>query len=320
MRSLLIVAVSLICFSLSSGEALILHTSDGGNNWVREVSGTSSNLNSVSVDIISGAMLAVGDNGTILRRGQDELWVDVSPENLSADLYSVSMGITSAMACGEDGTLLSSFDGGFSWRIWADFESDDVDLLSVNFDPTSPNSFIITGEDGFIYSSKERGIVATDFTFDCVASCVLLCSGFPDQILGSNGNGFSLRSNAEFFITSSVVRGATAIVSGSGRYIAVGENGSLSRYSEENVWVSVPCSSEENLNDVSYLSWGVSAFAVGDNGTAVKSNDNGITWTVIDLRTGRDLTSISGNGAGMACIVGKNSLSRFIQIGGLLRD
>lgn len=320
MRSFLFAAVSLVCFSASSGEALILYTSDNGDSWIREKSGTSSNLNCVSVDIMSGTILAVGDNGTILRRGEEEIWVDVSPEGLSADLYSVSTGIAGSMACGEGGTLLSSFDGGLSWRIWTDFECGNVNLLSVNFDPTHLNTFLITGEDGFVHSSEERGIVATDFTFDCVASCVTLCSGFPDQIIGSNGSGFSLRSESEFSIGNSLLRGATEIVSGSGRYIAVGDSGSLFRYSEENVWESIPTLLEEDLNDVSYLSWGSSACAVGNNGAAMKSNDNGITWTAIDSGTNRDLTSISGNGAGTACIVGKNALSGFSFLFGLLPE
>lgn len=313
MRSILVTLFSLVCFTISNGEALILYSSDNGANWFREESCTSSNLNSVSIDIVTGIALAVGNNGTILRRGLEGRWADVSPEGLSQDLYSVCSQISGSMACGADGALLSSFDGGLSWRIWTDFECGSVDLLSVNFDPTNQNSFLITGENGFVYSSKERGGLLTEVTFDCVASCVTLCRGFPDQIIGRDGKGFSLRSETVFSITNSFLRGATEIISGGGRYIAVGENGSIFRYSEDNVWESIPNTAEDHLNDVSYLLWGQSVCAVGENGTALLSYDNGITWDALDLGTNRDLNSIGGNGAGVACIVGTSAFSDFFS-------
>ncbi|MCP4646524.1 MAG: hypothetical protein GY852_02160, partial [bacterium] len=86
------------------------------------------------------------------------------------------------------------------------------------------------------------------------------------------------------------------------------------------IWQSINSSTEENLNDVSYLVWGLSLCAVGENGTALISNDNGLTWTAIDLETSRDLTSISGNGAGVVCIVGKSALPDFLKIEGLFSE
>ena len=210
---LVCITVFLIQFA-SYGEAIILYSSDNGASWNREESGTLNNLNSVSVDIATGIMLAVGDEGTILRRGEDQTWTDVSPEGLSSDLYSVASGLGGAMVCGAEGTLLSSFDSGLSWRVWSDFDCSNTNLLSVNFDPTHRNSFLLLGEDGYVYSSEEEGLIPTGYISEYVASCVSLCCGFPELILSRDGSGFSLLNNTGFVVANSTLNGATDLVSG----------------------------------------------------------------------------------------------------------
>lgn len=308
-----IAAISILC-SQSFASALIFHTSDGGENWARENSATPNNLNGVSVDIVSGIVLAVGDKGTILRRNEDGTWVNVSPGGLSADLYSVAVGVSSIMSCGADGTLLSSFDGGFSWRVWTDFGHEDTDLYSVNFDPSHPNSFLITGENGFIYSSEEGEFVHTGSGSDFIASCGMLCSGFPELVVGRDGSGYSIRNEIMFNIGDTVIGGATEIVSGGGRYIAVGESGSIYRYSDLDIWERLSSGTVEDLNDVSYLIWGTTACAVGDNGAVLISFDNGVSWEIRTLGTDRDLAAVTGNGAGVACIVGGTALSGLVNL------
>ncbi len=294
-------------------DAIIFYTADNGENWVMEESNTSLDLNDVAMSITTGIAISVGDNGTILRRGEDGIWVDVSPGGLSSDLYSVAVGISGMMACGEDGVLLSSFDGGSNWRVLSDFGHRDTDLFSVNFDPTHSSAFLITGENGFIYSSRDK-LLQTGTTSDFVASCGMLCSGFPEVVLGRNGSGYNIRKEVMFDMVDAVIRGATEIVSGGGRYIAVGDSGSIYRYSDIKVWDSVPSSTGEDLNDVSYLIWGVTACAVGDNGTVLMSYDNGVTWERIDLGTTRDLTAVASNGAGIAFIVGRTAFSGMVNL------
>ncbi|MCK5786337.1 MAG: hypothetical protein KAH54_07245 [Candidatus Sabulitectum sp.] len=300
--------VLLFLFSLSAfAGAIILYTSDGGTSWLQEESNTVFNLNDVALSIVNNTAVAVGDNGTILRRGEHGIWADVSPEGLSADLFSVAVGVSSMMACGADGILLSSFDGGNNWCVLSEFEYGGTDLYSVNFDPTHPNSFLITGENGFVYSSVD-GLVQTGTNSDLVASCGMLCSGFPELVLGREGECYFLGTREPYNIEDAVIRGATEIVSGGGRYIAVGENGSVIRYSNLDIWDSIVSGTGEYLNDVSYLTWGMTACAVGENGTVLVSGDNGFTWERVNVETTRDLTAVAGNGAGVACIVGRNAL------------
>jgi len=291
----------------------VVYTSDGGENWSLEETGTFFNLNDVSVSIATGTAIAVGDHGVVLRREDSGTWTDVSPGELTANLYSVAVGISGIMACGERGTLLSSFDNGSSWRVWTEFGHDDINLLSVNFDPTHPNSFLITGEHGFVYSSTD-GIVTAGGDEDLIGSCGKLCSGFPDVILGRNGFGYFIRSLERFTVGDVDLRGTTEIVSGGSRYMAAGEGGCIYRYEAEGVWKRMNSGTSEDLNDISFLSWDTSACAVGDNGTVLISKDNGTSWTKVDIGVSASLTAVSGNGSGVGFIVGNSILSGVFDV------
>ncbi|MCK5841177.1 MAG: hypothetical protein KAH31_03340 [Candidatus Sabulitectum sp.] len=295
-----------------SAEALILYTSDAGESWDREESNTLFCLNDVAISITTGIAISVGDNGTILRRGEDETWADVSPEGFTADLYSVAVGVSGMMACGEDGALLSSFDGGTGWRILDNFQHSGIDLYSVNFDPTHPNSFLIVGEDGFIYSSED-GLVETESSSDYVASCGTLCNGFPDLIVERDGRAYRIQSENNFIIDNTILSGATEIVTGGSRYTVVGERGSIYRLLPQNEWECIAPITEENLNDVAYIMWGQTLCAVGKNGTVLISEDNGLTWEISNPETSRDLNAVAGNGAGIACIVGSSVMSGMVN-------
>jgi len=291
----------------------ILHTSDNGENWSLEESNTNFNLNDVSVSIATGTAIAVGDYGVVLVREDDGTWTDVSPVGLTADLYSVAVGVSGTMACGARGTLLSSFNNGRSWRVWSEFGHEDIDLLSVSFDPTHPSSFLITGEHGFVYSSKD-GIVSIDSDTDIISSCGKLCSGFPEIVLGRNGIGYIINSSEEFTIGEFELNGATEIVSGGGMYMVTGGNGHIYSFDTGGEWKRVNTGISEDLNDVSFLSWGTTVCAVGNNGTVLISEDNGTLWRKTDTGASADFTAVSGNGSGTAFIVGKNILSAFFEI------
>ncbi len=306
------VLLLLLTVKVSAGTP-IMHTSDDGENWSLEESNTNFSLNDVCVSITAGFAVCVGDHGLVLLREDDGTWRDVSPVGLTADLYSVAVGVSGIMACGAGGTLLSSFDNGRSWRVWTEFGHGNIDLLSVNFDPTHPNSFLITGEDGFVYSSTD-GIAVTGDSTDLIGSCGKLCSGFPEIVLGRNGTGYFVENSQGFTVGDVELRGTTEIVSGGSRYMVAGESGCIYRYEAESEWKQMNSGTSENLNDISFLSWGSTVCAVGDNGTILISKDNGTSWRGIDTGIHSDLTAVSGNGSGIAFIVGRSILSEFFEI------
>jgi photosystem II stability/assembly factor-like uncharacterized protein len=290
----------------------VLYTPDDGENWYREESNTGFNLNDVSVSMVNSTAIAVGDHGVILRRTDDGRWADVSLEGLTEDLFSVAVGVSSIMVCGARGTLLSSFDDGISWRVWSEFGHENTNLLSVNFDPTHTNSFFITGENGFVYSSTS-GVVNTGDSTAFAGSCGKVCNGLPELVIGRNGTGYFVESREGFTVAETTLRGMTEMISGAGIYMVAGDGGSIYRLESDGMWKQVFSGTSEDLNDISYLSWGTTACAVGENGTVLISEDNGVSWRAENTGIKADLTAVSGNGAGVAFIVGRNILSELFE-------
>ncbi len=278
----------ILAFPLFAGT--ILSTTDGGETWHREFSGTVCDLNGVAVDIFTGTALAVGDNGKILRRDEEGIWEDVSPAGFRKDLFSVVMGSRGGcMACGADGALLSSFDGGFTWRVWDQFDSGGADLFSVNFDPTRPDNFVITGENGFVHSASDGRLELDNVS----GSCVSLCSG-----------------EAELFAAPG--RGVTPLVSAGSPCAAVGEGGAVFLF-EDGGWTGVESGCEEDLNGVANLVFGETFCAVGEGGTIILSRDNGRSWRPVNSGVSSDLNGVAGNGWGLGYIVGDGPFGRFLQ-------
>src|SRR5216684_6752796 len=109
----------------------IVRTSDGGNTWTLQPSGTVHDLRGVSfVDAYTGT--AVGFSGTILRTADGgETWTQQTSGTLN-DLYGVSFVDASiGAAVGAAGTILTTTDGGETWTVQASRTT--VDLNEVSF-------------------------------------------------------------------------------------------------------------------------------------------------------------------------------------------
>src|SRR4029450_11410594 len=93
----------------------IVRTTDGGNSWTIQVSGTTQNLWAVSfIDANNGA--AVGEGGTILGTTDGGAnWVSQT-SGTTLQLRGVSLSdANNGAAVGEGGTILRTTDGGSSW-------------------------------------------------------------------------------------------------------------------------------------------------------------------------------------------------------------
>src|SRR6266576_955911 len=93
----------------------IVRTTDGGNSWTIQASGTTETLWAVSfTDVTNGT--AVGEGGTILRTtdGGDN-WVS-QPSGTTLQFRGVSfIDANNGTAVGEGGTILRTTDSGNSW-------------------------------------------------------------------------------------------------------------------------------------------------------------------------------------------------------------
>jgi photosystem II stability/assembly factor-like uncharacterized protein len=97
-------------------DGLILATTDGGNHWVQQKSATTKALLGLTI-LPSGALVAVGESGTILRSENGDNWQIVnsgSTEMLNAVAASDGDRL---WVVGSGGATLSSGDGGKSWIV-----------------------------------------------------------------------------------------------------------------------------------------------------------------------------------------------------------
>lgn len=304
--------VILLFIALTSRAGTILVTFDGGENWEREIGGTPYALNAVAVDPLSTLAVAAGDGGTVLRRPPDAGWERIRVPGLEADLNSVAVGSNgTCMICGDDGTLLSSFDGGSNWRVWEDFDSGGNDLYTVSFDPSAPGDFLIAGENGFLYDSRSGN--AASGAGHAAGTCVELCHGFPSYVVFEDGSLLDAVSGSELSgLQDMSVLGMTSVISGGSSCIAVGTNGSAAAF-DGGFWQLMDTGTGEDLNGVAWLVQGNVICVAGDSGTIRLSRDRGGSWQGIRSGVSSDLRDIAGNGAGFGVAVGDGILQRLCR-------
>lgn len=97
-------------------DGLILSTTDGGNTWAQQKSGTTKALLGLTI-LPSGAMVAVGESGTILRSENGSAWQAI-PSGTTEMLNAVAAFDNNTLwAVGSGGATLRSNDGGKSWTM-----------------------------------------------------------------------------------------------------------------------------------------------------------------------------------------------------------
>jgi photosystem II stability/assembly factor-like uncharacterized protein len=97
-------------------DGLILATTDSGNTWVQQKSATTKALSGLTI-LPSGAIVAVGESGTILRSENGGNW-QIVPSGTNEMLNAIAAFDKDALwAVGSGGAILSSNDSGKSWMV-----------------------------------------------------------------------------------------------------------------------------------------------------------------------------------------------------------
>jgi photosystem II stability/assembly factor-like uncharacterized protein len=95
----------------------ILHTTDGGKNWIAQNSGVKDDLEGITC-VDENRCWIVGHNGVALRTdnaGEDWEKVDVG---LSDNFYAVDfINSQTGWAVGEGGVVVNTYDGGQTWNV-----------------------------------------------------------------------------------------------------------------------------------------------------------------------------------------------------------
>ena len=140
------------------GAGTILKTTNAGNNWVPQSSGTTEGLNSVYFTD-SNTGWAVGGNGTILKTTNGGInWISQSSGTMEA-LNSVYLtDSNTGWVVGGVGTIIKTTNGGINW--FQQTSGTTTDLNSVHF--TDSNTGWAGGEGGTILHTTNGGVTFID--------------------------------------------------------------------------------------------------------------------------------------------------------------
>jgi photosystem II stability/assembly factor-like uncharacterized protein len=97
-------------------DGLILATTDGGNTWVQQKSATTKALSGLTL-LSSGALVTVGESGTILRSENGGTWQAINSGTTEMLNAIAASDKDTLWAVGSGGAIVSSNDGGKSWTV-----------------------------------------------------------------------------------------------------------------------------------------------------------------------------------------------------------
>lgn len=279
---------------VSGGNGEIWKTIDGGNNWTRQTTGTTENINDVYF-LDSNNGFACGDDRTFLSTTDGgTTW---NPIILPIQDFWPLHKITFSSA--NDGILIASGgfifytnDAGVTWNTatsGTNEQLNDVDYIN--------NQYYIVGNDGIVLNSNDLGQtwslqdLGRDDLYSIAGTPSILYIGSEEIVLQSTDNGTTWNSYLEDF-TMSDLEQASFANSNTGLIVGIGNNGSAVFRDVMYRTTDAGVSWERKT-----VSGGYYAVQLKENGEALTTNFNinrvsysddfGDTWTNI---TGPNIT------------------------------
>jgi len=227
----------------------VLHTTDGGLNWVRQDTGTDYTLLSISfIDAMKG--WAVGDEGTIVHTEDGgKTW---AKQKSPVPYYLMAVSFVTPQngwIVTERTHILHTNDGGKTWNV--QFKGGDFILKSISF--SDPLSGWAVGEYGFIYHTNNGGA-----TWKQQAGYYRI-SEKDSEIEGGN-----------FLFSVNAINAKTAW--------AVGIDGTVIKTVDGGVTWKEVATSQSKTHLFCVASDKKDTILIGGKGTFVVSTDGGRTW------------------------------------------
>jgi hypothetical protein len=204
----------------------IAYTTDlsSTGTWTQASSNTTSSLNALASN--GAIVIAVGDNGTILRSDNGASWSQAS-STTSQHLYGISYsgsGVWSAV--GAQGTLLTSSDSGVTWKAATANTSNDLrsavaqtSVVTTNGSTSISYSVVAVGDKGTVLRSTDGGSTWATQTSGTTAN-LLAVSQSSNQTTGSTTNN---------------------------QWVATGSGGTVIRSTDGMTWTSSTSTTPSNL-------------------------------------------------------------------------
>ena len=264
--------------------------SEDGVHWSHAVTPASADLSRAASNERGDVLVAVGNQGTILRSTDaGRTWQAGRNETSDTDLLAVVNQPGSALwvAAGTNGRLLRSTDDGKNWSL---VESQlKVTFQALFVDPDT-RLILIGGDEGMVGFSKDAGISwhitrlampepATPVTAFHRFGKLLLATSALGRFLTSEDDAKSwdlMQSSTNAFFTDCAfdpVRGAI---------VMTGHNGDILRSADGGKnWEGSEIVVDGNKNFLSAIRFderSASLLAIGQGGTLARSTDGGTTW------------------------------------------
>ncbi|HWA06785.1 MAG TPA: T9SS type A sorting domain-containing protein [Ignavibacteria bacterium] len=208
------------------------------------------NENSIKFESVTTATL-VGQDGLILRTEDGGLnWTEqtsgITNVLNSNDYvnYTDDNGEDTKLqvAVGENGVILRSFDDGTTWEVMNSGTTEHLNDVTIY----SPNTILVCGNNGTLLRSADYGSTWTAVTINTTSNLNEIASIGP--------------SLTEVRISS----------------VVVGNGGTIFVSTDNNEWFEIASGTTENLLTAAFM--GNNVICAGDNGTILKSVDNGAIW------------------------------------------
>ena len=250
---------------IAGTEGVILHTSDGGNNWSHQECGTKENLWDITFfDTDTG--WAVGENGRLMRTiNGGTVWKQTQFDTITGDIYGVAFEDgQNGWAVGEFGTVVRTTDGGRSWA--RDTSGTDQILRSVTL---FGNVALAVGNAGTVLRATKQS-EWSDWSVDTLGTNSLWAVTLANEATGW----------------------------------AVGENGAIWHTTDDGVtWSEQTSDVSETLTDVVFTD-ALNGLIVGSGGTILSTSNGGEIWAVDASATWHNLFGVCHAGQAKAWAVG----------------
>lgn len=304
----------------------ILKTTNSGSNWIVDSSFRPSSVKlsiMYDVDIVDGNSVFIsGGGGTVLKSTDDGLMWSVKTGNKKNIYSNFFINEMTGYCVGEDGNILSTFNGGMNWNRLKNFTN--KNLRCIFF--LRENTGYVCGDSGRIFKTINGGfnwMNQTNYT-KLVQKSIYFVNSETGIVAGGNpenqrafiyrtdnggSNWYEVFDSINFGVLNSIafLDEMTGLIAG--------DNGNIiNTYNAGENWF-ISNLSHENLNSISFAD-DQNGLVSATNGLIYKTTNSGFDWKIINSGTYVDLQSIKYYDKDFAVAAGKNGTIIISKDGG----
>jgi len=185
----------------------IYKTTDGGNTWTAQTSGTTEELKGVIAFDVN-TVYAVGENGTILKTINGGTTWTAQTSGTTKDLADVSLtDATHVIAVGEDGTIVKTADG-TNWTAPASGTTHDLNgvfyLDATHAWAVGQYSTILFSADAGVSWSPQVGVIAGTLNAVWAADSTHIWAAADNCMVFSGGTTWTVQSGADGYCVEGI--------------------------------------------------------------------------------------------------------------------